>query len=152
MSKLDYANTVLIGSNKKELKPLVTVSGAAVRFVCGLRKYDSVSPFFISTHVLPIHYRLIFCALTLIHRIVNGNVPNYLLDIVQEFQCKRTLRSSFNGILIDIPFFRNIYTKKRLTYYGKTYNDIDKSIKMLPIIEFSKSLKTILFEQYKRTM
>jgi hypothetical protein len=152
LSKLDYANTVLIGCNQKELKPLVTVSRAAIRYVCGIRKYDSVSMFFISTHVLPMHYRLSFCALTLIHRIVLSDVPNYLLGLVEKAHCKRNLRSSYNGTLVVMPILKNIYTKKRLAYYGKTYNDIDKSIRVLPIKEFSKRLKTLLFELYKTTI
>ena len=83
LSRIDHANTVLIGCNKSDLKPLNAVSRGALRYVFSKNKFYSISKHFISAHVLPVKYRIIFCALTLIHRILREeNVSPYLYETI----------------------------------------------------------------------
>ena len=153
LSRIDYANTVLIGCNESDLKPLNAVSRGALRYVFSKRKFDSISKHFISAHVLPVKYRIIFCALTLIHRILREeNVPPYLYETVKVWKSNRPLRSAFKGQFCKPEKYKNIYSRRRLGQFAKDYNNLSREMREANIIEFSKHLKTILFEDYTLTL
>ena len=153
LSRIDYANTVLIGSNEADLKPLNAVSRAALRYVFSKRKFDSISKQFVIAHVLPVKYRITFCALTLIHRILREeNLPQYLNGTVKLWKFNRIKRSALNGPLCQPEVYKNIYSRRRLCQFAKKCNNLSREIRETDIIDFSKRLKTILFDEYILTL
>ena len=94
-----------------------------------------------------------FCALTLIHRILREeNLPPYLYETVKLWKFSRALRSAFNGPLYQPEVYKNIYSRRRLGQFAKNYNNLRREMKKTNIIEFLKRLKTILFEDYIQTL
>ena len=54
LSKLDYCNSLLVGTPKCHLSCLQCVQNMACRVVCNLRKFDHVSPSMYSLHWLKV--------------------------------------------------------------------------------------------------
>ena len=57
ISRLDYGNALLYGTNNKIISKLQRVQNTAARLITRKRKYDSITPVLISLHWLPVHYR-----------------------------------------------------------------------------------------------
>ena len=65
---------------------------------------------------------------------------------------KRPLRSAFKGQFCKPEKYKNIYSRRRLGQFAKDYNNLSREMREANIIEFSKHLKTILFEDYTLTL
>ena len=98
-------------------------------------------------------YRITFCALTLIHRILREeNLTQYHNGTVKLWKFNRIVRSAFNGPLCSPEVYKNIYSRRRLGQFAKKYNNLSREIRETDIIDFSKRLKTILFDEYILTL
>ena len=53
ISRLDYGNALLFGTNNKIINKLQRVQNTAARLITRKRKYDSITPVIISLHWLP---------------------------------------------------------------------------------------------------
>lgn len=94
LSKLDYASSLYIGLPKKTLQRLQGVINYGARLVCGLKKYDHISPALKSLGWLPIQQRIELRVLSHVHHSIWGNAPQYLKKICPKHTPLRTLRSS----------------------------------------------------------
>ncbi len=54
--RLDYCNSLYMGSNQASLNQLQMVQNAADRLLTGVRKGEHMAPVLISLHRLPIRY------------------------------------------------------------------------------------------------
>ena len=62
--------------------PLQRVLHAAVRFVGGLQPRDHVTATMMKLHWLPVRQRITYILCCLMHGVVHGHAPEYVVDMV----------------------------------------------------------------------
>ena len=148
-SRLDYANAILVGLSKKKINRLQMIQNMAARVVTNSRKYDHITPILISLHWLPVKYRIDFKILTLTFKIIQGNAPEYMCDLISLRCSDRRTRSSTRPLLV-VP-------KSRTKTFGdrafsvaspRLWNVLPPTIQCEHNYErFKRNLKTHLFKQ-----
>ena len=95
-SHLDYCNSVFSGLPQSYLLPLQRIQNTAARLVTLSRKSEHITPILRSLHWLPIHLRITFKVLLLTYKILHGQAPKYLSDLIclRRSSSLRPLRSS----------------------------------------------------------
>ena len=95
-SHLDYCNSIFSGLPQSSLLPLQRIQNTAARLVTLSRKFEHITPILRSLHWLPIHHRITFKVLLLTYKILHGQAPKYLSDLIslRSSSSLRPLRSS----------------------------------------------------------
>jgi hypothetical protein len=147
-SKLDQNNSLLFGCPDTLISRIQKVQNAAAKLIFKAKKYDHVTGLLKELHWLPAHQRITFKVLLLTYKALNGEGPDYLKELLQWHQPKRSLRSS-NELLLNIP-------KTRLNTYGdkafqaaapRLWNSLPLKIKQSSsTMAFKQALKTHLFK------
>ena len=147
-SRLDYCNSLLYGVPDTELMKLQRIQNTAARLVTKSKKNDSISSILNDLHWLPVRKRIEFKIQLLTYKSLNNAGPEYLSDLLEEYEPPRTLRSTGRGDL-DIP--KKISTK---TYGQRAYsvsaptlwNKLSPQMRQLESIDtFKNQLKTSLY-------
>ena len=98
LSKLDYCNSLLVGTPECHLSHLQHIQNMACRVVCNLRKYDHVSALMNSLHWLRVRECITYKIAYLVHYCKMGTAPQYLIDDLMATH-NHSLRSSTSGNL-----------------------------------------------------
>ena len=107
ISHLDYANAILVGLPETDIHKLQHVQNMAAKLILNKDKQDSVTECFKKLHWLPIRTRIQFKILTLTYKCLNGQVPEYLCDLLTVNETnERCLRSSSQYRRLIVPFVR----------------------------------------------
>lgn len=101
-SRLHYCNSLYKGISQTSIQRLQKVQNAATRLLMNIKKCEHITPSLISLHWLPVQYRIDFKLLLLVYKSLHGLAPDYLSDLLTEYQTGRTLRSTTQG-LFKIP-------------------------------------------------
>ena len=99
LSKLDYCNSLLIGTPECHLSWLQHVQNMACRVVCNLRKYDHVSTSMYSLHWLRVREHITYKIAYLVHCPKMGSALQYLIDVLPIASHNHSPRSSTSGNL-----------------------------------------------------
>ena len=103
-SKLDTNNGLLCGAHKYQIAKLQLVQNAAAKMICGLRKFDRVTPSLYNLHWLPIEQCIIFKILLLVYKAHQVSAPSisrtYFFHIVHiirasPFSCDHQMTPHF---------------------------------------------------------
>ena len=94
ISRLDYCNALLTGLPACAIKPLQMIQNAAARLVFNQPKRAHVTPLLKELHWLPVSARTKFKSLTLAYRVLSGEAPSYLGELIMAYAAPRKLRSS----------------------------------------------------------
>ena len=145
-SRIDYNNSLFYGLPVCQIKRLQRIQNCAARVVKRLRKHDHVSWALRELHWLPVHHRVQFKMLTLVHRCLNDMAPGYLSDTLQRYKPARALRSEKTKTLV-LPRTRTRYGNRAFSCAGpELWNALPedlRSIQSLPL--FKSRLKTHFF-------
>ena len=68
MSRVDYCNSLLVGQSAAALRGLQLAQNYAARLVMGVRRRDHVTPTLQALHWLPIHQRVCYRLMCLLHK------------------------------------------------------------------------------------
>ena len=107
ISRLDYCNLPPYQSGLPDyvINPLQLIqNSAALLFFCA-RKHDHVTPLLVNLHWLPIQCIIQFKILMMTFKVLRGEAPSYLCDLIAPYVPTRTLRS-LNKLLSHQPRFR----------------------------------------------
>ena len=148
-SRLDYCNSLFFGLPGYVLKRLQRVQNAAARLVFQAKKYDHVTPLLINLHWLPIELRIEYKILLITFKVLHGDAPKYLCDLLIKYTPVRALRSASKNLLCKPRFNLKTYGGRSFAVAAPTlWNNLPSSIKDSGTVSsFKKLLKTFLFKK-----
>ena len=146
MSKLDYANGLLYGVNKKHIKKLQPIQNSAARLISKIPRRTHITPILRKLHWLPIEARVHFKVLVICFKCLHGIGPQYLTDLLLPYTPERTLRSSSHLKLV-VSKCRSKFGERAFGFFApKLWNMLPLNVKKADsVLSFRKRLKTYLF-------
>ena len=99
LSKLDYYNSLLVGTPEYHLSHLQHIQNMACRVVCNLRKYDHITASMKSLHWLRVREWISYKIAYLVHCCKMRTASQYLIDLLPMAIHNHSLRSSTSGNL-----------------------------------------------------
>ena len=141
-SRVDGCNTVLAGSSKAATDRLQRVLNAAARVVSGTHKLTAS----LDLHWLDVPQRIQFKLGVTVHRCLQGNAPQYLVDC-----CKSTTDVASRHQLIVPRHRRTNFGRRSFSVAGpRAWNSLPDYGRDTSLSEdtFRRSLKTYLFALY----
>ena len=147
-SRLDALNAVLYGIPERLLAKLQRLQNSAARLLCGIGKYEHITPVLKSLHWLPVKQQIIFKVCTLAHKCIHGNAPPYLCKLLQIYIPHRALRSSDDKFLLTIPRVRTKFGERAFSFNAPMlWNSLPRDVRHCECIgTFKKHLKSHLFK------
>ena len=148
-SKLFYCSNVWANCSKLNIDKLQSVQNFACRIVCGIRKYDHVTPELKRLKWLPVSSQLYYRNTILAFKCMNCRAPEYLSTIF-------TKRSDVNSYttrssqFLNIPLFKTASGQR--TFYYRTvsiWNSLESNLKLCgKEIIFKKRLRNKLLRDF----
>jgi len=147
-SHIDYCNSLLYNIPKYQLERLQKIMNAAARIVYYLPRYSHITPTLIQLHWLPVQFRVEFKIALLVFKILHGQAPSYLAELVLPKKPTRYNLHNNNQLLLQVP------RTKRKTFGDRAFvsaaptiwNALPESVRLCSSINcFKTALKTHLF-------
>jgi len=151
LSRLDYGNSLLIGTTDSNKTKLQKIQNRAVRVIFGLKRRDHITPHLKRLHWLPLRERLNFKLLTMMFQCIKKTAPKYIRDDIHLYSSVQTapysLRSGNDTTMLFIPDTDSTAADYAFQVYGpRLWNTIPMHIREAPTFgRFKKQLKTYLY-------
>ena len=150
LSKIDYCNSLLIGSAEYQIDKLQRIQNMACRVICGVRNFNSISCHLKDLHWLCNHECITYKICILMFKCYRGVAPKYLTELVK-FDSKHSRNLCSNSkFLAQVPRSYNVQTSlSALLIVGpKLWNDLPVTHKVKENMkDFKVALKTHLFKE-----
>ena len=153
LSRLDYCNSLLIGSDQSVIQPMQKVQNAAARLVLKSSRHQPCTPLLRQLHWLPISERIRYKVACFCFNFFTGSSPSYLSELLQQYTPSRSLRSSTDTRLLRHKRFKRKKHGHRSFSCNapELWNSLPKSVRHCPSApSFKSKLKTYLFSQYNK--
>ena len=130
-------------NNKKQLSRFQKVVNSSVRFIFNVSRSTNVTPFMKKAHILPVAHRIKYKSCIYIFKILHGQAPEYLCQMVRRKPSLREgLRSSLDDTLLE-PCCKG---KTVAAAMCKTWNELPVDLRGKSTLEsFKRNLKTHYF-------
>ena len=149
---LDYCNVIFNGLQECLLNRLQFVQNHAAKLVLGRQKFDSSREALAELHWLPIRVHIDFKVLTLVHRCLSGDAPEYLKNLLTILQPNHEgLRSTAAVRKLLIPRTKcKTFTDRLFSIYApRCWNALPDGLRNIDEIQtFKSKLKTHFYQQY----
>ena len=150
VSHLDYCNAVLYGLPDVTISRMQRVQNMCARLVLRRSKWDSAKACLAKLHWLPIRQRIIFKICVLTFKLLHGQGPVYLQDLLHYRHNTRSLRSTMDQSLLLIPRTKlKTFAARSFSVAAPTlWNDLPKCIRESnTLLNFKRDLKTHLYKE-----
>ena len=146
-SRLDYCNVMFTVLSSKDLARLQRLQNSAARVIFAVSRRVDASPLLEALHWLPVSSRITFKILLYVFKILNGQAPGYLTELLSYYKPARCLRSSSDTTRLVLHSSATAIGDKRFQIVAaKSWNLIPIEIRTVTsIVTFKKLLKTYLF-------
>ena len=143
-SRLDYANSLLFGINRRYINKLQRIQNYATKIICKATYRDHATSYLISLHWLPVYALIQIKVLVHTYNCLHGTAPKYLSDLIKHFIQTHSLR------------LKLVETRSQSRYGDRSFtitapvlwNRLPLKIKNAEsVIEFKNLLKTFVFKQ-----
>ena len=157
VARLDYCNSIHVGTSDANFQRLQIAQNAAARVISGIRKYEHIRPVLCSHHWLSVEYQIKFKIAVTTFSIRQFGEPAYLASLLHDNVSVRSLRSSDKSFL-DVPRRWIEIAKRTFSFAAPTiWNSLPVHLCQLDTITVSKSsfkeqLKTHLFHFANSTL
>lgn len=149
ISRIDYANSLLVGVNKSYLRRLQVVQNYAARLIFKSSRRESATPLLRSLHWLPIEFRITYKLLLITFKCLSGNAPVYLSELLDIYVPSRQLRSSSSVLLSEHKTTNSFGDRSFKCAAPHLWNKLPIAIRLINNMrQFKKALKTHLFSMY----
>ena len=145
--KLDYCNSLMLGTPGYNISKLECIQNAAARVVYGKRFVFYITPYLKELHWLKVIERITYKIACLMYKCVNGTAPKYLQELVLKNH-NRTLRSSSQ---LKLPISKsNLSFIHKISFSSmdpRTWNSVPQYLRCAENLDtFKGLLKTHLFK------
>ena len=154
LSRLDYANAILLGSKASDISKLQKLQNWAAKLIFCANKSDHATPFIHQLHWLNINNRIKFKILVIVYKCLNGLCPSYLTSFLSLYAPERTgLRSSTDTTRLAVhtihPRTLKSAADRSFSFVApQLWNTLSASLRSAASIHtFKKGLKTHLYTQ-----
>ena len=149
-ARVDYCNSLLYGTSKRNIDKLQRLQNSLARAVTGTGASEHITPVLKKLHWLPITARIHYKIALLTYKVISTQQPAYLAGLIRRYQPTRTLRPSSRRVLdSDTP--RTMFASRAFCFAApKIWNELPKTLSenQLTLPNFKRDLKTFLFQQY----
>ena len=150
ISKLDYANSLLVGLPKCALRRLRVAQNSAARLVSRVSGRTRITPVLKHLHWLPVHLRAEYKLLSVVFSVLNTNTaPIYLRDLLKENN-RRTLRSNSSAVKLDVArTIRKTGEGAFAVCASSRWNSLPAELRQCDsLASFKRQLKTHFFNDF----
>ena len=150
MSRVDYCNALLYGSPNTLTQKLQRVQNTAARIISRTSRYSHITPVMKELHCLPVQSRLQYKVLMYAFKAIHDLAPQYLADMIEVYQPRRTLRSQNSTSLVVSRTKTATYgTRGFAAAAPRLWNELPCNIRESNTLNtFKRSLKTHLFTSH----
>ena len=151
LSRLDYANGLLLGCNATDICRLQRIQNWAAKLVCQSAKFDRATPCLRRLHWLPVHLRITFKLLVIVFKCIKRTAPAYLADSLTPYcPARASLRSASDTSRLaehNTRKFLHSAACKTFCYAApRIWNDLPASIRGSESVHsFKRRLKTYMY-------
>ena len=149
LSRLDYCNSLLAGTNKEQINRLQRVQNAAAKLVLCKKQLPHSLPILYELHWLPVKERIDYKIALICYKCINDSAPVYLSSLLEFYTPNRNLRSSSDKYKLKTISRVNYksFGEKSFAWSGpKIWNSLPLSLRSVDTIDtFKRRLKHYLF-------
>ena len=150
-SKLDYCNAILSGISNYNITRLQRILKVTAKVVFNT-KVGNGDALCKQLHWLPVKQRIDYKLSLLIHKTLTYNSPSYLRSLINISVPTRKLRSSENGLILDVPFTTTQFSSRAFSVYGpRLWNSLPKTLRDLAIPDSEQAASVFLFKTHLKT-
>lgn len=154
LSRLDYANAVLLGTNASNISRLQRLQNWAAKLIFCVKKREHATPYINELHWLTIKNRITFKIMVTVYKCLNGLGPSYLASTLSLYSPARTgLRSSSDITRLTehrvLPRTLKSAADRLFSFEApRQWNSLPMHLRSASSLQvFKKGLKTYLFTQ-----
>ena len=149
-SRIDYCNSLLMGSAEYQIDKLKRIQNMACRVICGVRKFDSISYHLKDLHWFCIHEHIAYKICILMFKCYRNIAPKYITELLS-FDSKHSRNLCSNSkFLPQVPRSNNVQTSLSAFFIvvSKLWNGLPVTRKVKEDMkDFKVALKTHLFKE-----
>ena len=152
LSRLDYCNSLLMGSPNSVIQPMQKVQNTAARLILRAPRHQNCTPLLQQLHWLPISERIKCKTACMCCNAITGSAPSYLSELLHLYSPSRCLCSSSDTHMLKIQCCINHKTHGFRTFsdFGPhIWNNLPQDIRhSATLSSFRSQLKIFLFAEY----
>ena len=107
LSRLDYCNSLLMGTPNSVIQPMQKVQNTAARLILRAPRHQNCTPLLqqLQLHWLPISERMKYKTACMCYNAITGSAPSYLSELLHLYSPSRSLGSSSDTRMLTIQRF-----------------------------------------------